>query len=47
VQYKEHRFYIDDQDFASKWGFAFLMILFFLTETGGGELLPVVTVHAV
>lgn len=46
VHYKEYWFYIDDRDFASKRAFAFLMILFSLTETGGDELLPVVTIPA-
>jgi len=46
VRYREYWFYIDDRDFASKRAFAFLMILFSLTETGGGELLPIVTIPA-
>lgn len=46
VRYKEYWFYIDDRDFDSKRAFAFLMILFSLTETGGGDLLPVVTIPA-
>jgi hypothetical protein len=44
VPYKDHWFWIDDRDFASKRTFAFLMILFSLTETGGREGLPVVTI---
>jgi hypothetical protein len=44
VRYKDHWFYIDDRDFKSKRAFAFLMILFSLTETGGRESLPLVTI---
>jgi hypothetical protein len=41
-----HWFYIDDRDLRSKRTFAFLMILFSLTETGGRESLPLVTIPA-
>lgn len=46
VQYKDHWFWIDDRDFKSKRTFAFLMILFSLSETGGKEGLPLVTIPA-
>ena len=44
VRYKDHWFWIDDRDFLSKRTFGFLMILFSLTETGGKEGLPLVTI---
>lgn len=46
VRYKDHWFWIDDRDFQSKRTFAFLMILFSLTESGGKEGLPLVTIPA-
>ena len=46
VNYKDHWFWIDDRDFKSKRSFAFLMILFSMTETGGKEGLPLVTIPA-
>ena len=46
VQYEDHWFWIDKRDFKSKRTFAFLMILFSLTETGGKEGLPLVTIPA-
>ena len=46
VQYRDHWFWIDDRDFKSKRTFAFLMILFSLTESGGKEGLPLVTIPA-
>lgn len=46
VRYRDHWFWIDDRDFQSKRTFAFLMILFSLTETGGKEGLPLVTIPA-
>lgn len=46
VRYRDYWFYIDDRDFKSKRTFAFLMILFSLTETGGNEGLPLVTIPA-
>ena len=46
VKYKDHWFWIDDRDFKSKRSFAFLMILFSLTETGGKDGLPLVTIPA-
>jgi hypothetical protein len=46
VKYKEHWFWVDDRDFKSKRAFAFLMILFSLTESGGQTDLPLVTIPA-
>jgi hypothetical protein len=46
VSYKDHWFYIDDRDFKSKRIFAFLMILFSLTESGAQQGLPLVTIQA-
>jgi hypothetical protein len=46
VHYQDHWFWIDDRDFFSKRTFAFLMILFSLTESGGKEGLPLVTIPA-
>ena len=46
VHYRDYWFWIDDRDFFSKRTFAFLMILFSLTETGGNEGLPLVTIPA-
>ncbi len=46
VKYEDHWFWIDKGDFQSKRTFSFLMILFSLTETGGKEGLPLVTIPA-
>jgi hypothetical protein len=46
VRYRDYWFYIDDRDFKSKRTFTFLMVLFSLTETGGREALPLVTIPA-
>ena len=46
VKYRDHWFWVDDRDFYSKRTFAFLMIIFSLTETGGKEGLPLVTIPA-
>ena len=46
VKYRNHWFWIDDCDFASKRIFSFVMLLFSLTETGGKEGLPLVTIPA-
>ena len=46
VKYREHWFWIDDRDFKSKRVFAYLMLLFSLTESGGKEGLPLVTIPA-
>lgn len=46
AKYRDYWYWIDDRDFKSKRTFAFLMILFSLTETGGKEGLPLVTIPA-
>ena len=46
VSYRDHWFYIDDRDIISKRTFTFLMILFSVTESGGREGLPLVTIPA-
>jgi len=46
VKYRDHWFWVDDRDFKSKRAFAFLMILFSLTESGGQTDLPLVTIPA-
>ena len=46
VRYKDYWYWIDDRDFISKRTFTFLMVLFSLTETGGKEGLPLVTIPA-
>jgi len=46
IKYEDHWFWIDKRDFQSKRTFSFLMILFSLTETGGKEGLPLVTIPA-
>lgn len=46
VKYRDYWYSVDDGDFRSKRTFAFLMILFSLTETGGKEGLPLVTIPA-
>ena len=46
VKYRDHWFWIDDRDFRSKRTFAYLMLLFSLTESGGQEGLPLVTIPA-
>ena len=46
VNYKGHWFWVDDRDYKSKRAFAFLMILFSLTESGSQKDLPLVTIPA-
>lgn len=46
VRYRDNWFWIDDRDFQSKRIFSFIMLLFSLTETGGKEGLPIVTIPA-
>lgn len=46
VRYENHWFWIDKRDYRSKRTFAILMLLFSLTETGGREGLPLVTIPA-
>jgi hypothetical protein len=44
ARYRKRWFWIDDRDLPSKRVFAFSMILFSLTETGGRAGAPIVTV---
>jgi hypothetical protein len=44
VKYRDHWFWIDDRDFASKKMFSFLMFLFTLAETGMPQQAPVLTI---
>jgi hypothetical protein len=46
VPYRKNWFWIDDRDFRSKKFFSFLMFVMTLTETGGKEGAPVVTINA-
>ncbi len=46
ARYRDLWFWIDDRDFRSKRTFAYLIFLFSLTESGGKETLPVVTIPA-
>jgi hypothetical protein len=46
ISYQDHWFWIDDRDFKSKRSLAYLMLIFSLTESGGKEGLPLVTIPA-
>jgi len=46
VPYRNHWYYIEDQDLRSKSMFTFLMFIFSLTETEGREGAPIVTIPA-
>jgi hypothetical protein len=46
VPYRGYWFWIDDRDLPSKRMFSFLMFVFTLTETGGKEGAPIVTIPA-
>jgi hypothetical protein len=46
VPYRGYWYWIDDRDMASKSMFTFLMYIFTLTETGGKDNTPVVTIPA-
>lgn len=46
VRYRNYWYWIDDRDFRSKRTFTFVMILMSLSEKGGTEELPVVTIPA-
>ena len=46
VPYRNHWFWIDDRDLRSKGFFSFLMFIFSLTETGGKEGAPIITIPA-
>jgi hypothetical protein len=46
IRYRDYWFWIDDRDLPSKGVYSFLMFLFTLTESGGGQVSPVLTVPA-
>jgi hypothetical protein len=46
VPYRKNWFWIDDRDYRSKKLFSFLMFVMTLTETGGKEGAPIVTINA-
>ena len=46
IRYRNLWFSIDDRDLSSKGVFSFLMFLFTLTETGSGQVSPILTVPA-
>jgi len=46
VRYRDYWYWVDDRDFKSKRTFTFLMILISLTESGGRQDLPLVTIPA-
>ncbi len=46
VQYRDHWFWIDDGDLKSKRTFAFMMMLFTLSDSGGREQMPLITIPA-
>ena len=46
VHYRNHWFWIDDRDLKTKRSFAFMMILFTLSDSGEQEHLPLITIPA-
>jgi hypothetical protein len=46
VEYRDHWFWIDDRDLKSKRAFAFMMMLFTLTDSGDKQGLPLLTIPA-
>ncbi|MGH7149153.1 MAG: hypothetical protein ACREIU_00570 [Planctomycetota bacterium] len=46
VPYRGHWFWIDDRDLRSKRAFAFMLMLFTLSDTGQKEALPLITISA-
>ncbi len=46
VPYRDSWFWVDDRDYRSKKLFSFLMFVMTLTETGGKEGAPIVTISA-
>ncbi len=46
VRYRNTSYWIDDRDVPSKAVFSFLMLMFSLTESGGGQGAPVLTIPA-
>ena len=46
IYYRDRWFWIDDRDLKTKRAFAFMMLLFTLSETGEKENLPLITIPA-
>ena len=46
VKYRGRWFWIDDRDLRSKRSFAFMLLLFTLTDSGQKESLPLITISA-
>jgi hypothetical protein len=46
VPYQDYWFYLDNRDYPSKRIFSFIMFIFSLTETGGKEGAPIITIPA-
>jgi hypothetical protein len=46
VAYRDHWFWIDDRDLRSKRAFAFMMMLFTMSDPSGAENAPVITIPA-
>jgi len=44
VPYRDYWFWIDDLDLQSKRSFAFMMLLFTLSDSGAKESLPLLTI---
>jgi len=44
VSYRDHWFWIEDEDLRSKRSFGFIMLLFTLTESGDKQAPPVLTI---
>jgi len=46
VHYRDHWFWIDDRDWRSKRAFTAIMFLFTMSDSGGNEQLPLITIPA-
>jgi len=46
VYYRQHWFWIDDRDLRSKRAFAFMLMLFTLSDNGVRDALPLITIPA-